>query len=88
MIRSVFGAAVGFGILSVVFGVLEYWSPAAVPAPRRSNRALMTDLLYWIFTRGPVKTARYRGRRLVVTTIDLSLGAPRRRYSPVGSTLD
>ena len=50
MIRSVFGVAVGFGILSVVFGLLEYWSPAAVPAPRRSNRAPMTDLLYWIFT--------------------------------------
>ena len=64
MIRSVLGVAVGFGILSVVFGLLEYWSPAAAPAPRRSNRALITDLLYWIFT--PVVTRAVTSAAIVV----------------------
>jgi hypothetical protein len=59
MIRSVVGVAVGFAILSVVFGALEHWSPAAVPTPRRSTRVLRTDLLYWIFT--PVITRAMTG---------------------------
>jgi sterol desaturase/sphingolipid hydroxylase (fatty acid hydroxylase superfamily) len=50
MIRSVIGVIVGFGILSVVFGLLERLGQARPPAPRRSSRALRTDLLYWIFT--------------------------------------
>src|SRR5260221_6816075 len=50
MIRRVTGTLVGFAILRVVFGLLEWWSPAAVPTPRRSNRALRTDLLHWMFT--------------------------------------
>src|SRR5258706_13655941 len=64
MVRSVIGMAVGFAILSVVFGALEHWSPAAVPIPRRSNRVLRTDLLYWIFT--PVITRAMTSAAIVV----------------------
>jgi len=64
MVRSVIGVIVGFGILSVVFGILERWSPAAAPAPRRSSHALRTDLLYWMFT--PVVTKALTSAAIVV----------------------
>jgi sterol desaturase/sphingolipid hydroxylase (fatty acid hydroxylase superfamily) len=64
MIRSAIGLIVGFAILCLVFGLFERWRPAAVPASRRSTRALRTDLLYWIFT--PIVTKAMTSAAIVV----------------------
>jgi hypothetical protein len=64
MIRSLAGVVIGFGILSVVFGLLEWWSPAAVSGRRRSNGAWRADLLYWIFT--PLVTKAMTSAAIVV----------------------
>src|SRR5260221_4581639 len=61
MIRSATGTLVGFAILRVVFGLFERWSPAAVATPRRSNRPLRTDLLYWMFTPNQLAAAAGSG---------------------------
>jgi sterol desaturase/sphingolipid hydroxylase (fatty acid hydroxylase superfamily) len=78
MLRSVIGLIVGFTILSVVFGLLERWSPAAVPAPRRSSRVLRTDLFYWIFT--PIVTRAMTSAAIVLVVAIV--------FAAMGSRLD
>jgi sterol desaturase/sphingolipid hydroxylase (fatty acid hydroxylase superfamily) len=63
MLRSVVAFAVGFGVLAAVFGGIE-WAFAAAPRPRRTGRALRTDLLYWVFT--PVVTRTLTSASIVI----------------------